>query len=1153
MSASLTREIHHHRQLHHPHITQLYEVIATESNIWLVTELCSGGELFDYLAEKGRLSEEETRVIFGQLCLAVAYVHSKGIVHRDLKLENVLLDERCRVKLGDFGFTREFERGVLLETFCGTTGYASPEMLMAKKYLGPEVDVWSLGVILYTLLTGTLPFDDDDEGIVKEKVIRGEFEDPEWLSDGECACRCLLHQCSLRTESRDLLKSILQTDPDKRPTIAQILAHSWFTQVAIARIDPTASQTSLAIPSRPASAPLIRPPSQLNSAISESTYHSASSDFPTSAPDDLPLDILETPRKAPDARDVDQSLDDTPTRPAMQRQGSSMMSTSSKTPPVLPTRTPARTKRRSVSSTLSDPATPTFDRSSAPVLPQDFSSVLNTPAPIIFSTSLERDLLNSMSALGLDTGQIVHSVLSDACDATGALWWMLKRKAERRLVEEGAKSSGADVTESPEEMKPKDDITQARREESRKQERSKEKESSERRSRDTPTRSPIPAALTQAVSAPELQLIPPTPVAASTIRPKTPPRAKSPNALLSPTPSMADISIRSGPSTPGSSMKDKEKDQGSKGRKARSGSVSIMQRATTALEAAGLVRKKSAEGVRDSGDKRPAATEESRGSHGSSSSRLLKSPPLKPKDSGLPTTPPPSTSSINVQAETGSPWVIAGNRSSPPPNGTDSPRDTLSALPNITGNKGFGAHRNRASLLSAFRLFFREDTKGKRKEEAVVTSPSVPYPRPLNSAGPSTPGAGRGRGTVKRRASGNRGKVSVGRNANNRSKRASASSRRSSSANSKRSSVQSTQFPTFDSPGYTNVSRRRSDASRRSFGSHTPNSELEELISRPSSVQSFMGHRHRKSPSASSAGSMHPGRTASPLPKYHRRGGSGSSTRVVRQVHAPSHLRSNSASSVHSLTSSRPASVYELSENESRRNSSPNRPFGRRSIDDNQTPRRTHGQTAFVARKRETPFAHPSSSSGYLSSLGRSSWKKSWGQEPPGWQTRASYSAIEVLDISPPVEGAPQGIRDVFSGRTSLNLGDESDWVDEDDDTPGFAGGLGQMPSHASTSIVAQSAFTTPLVQRVPEVPTLSPPPRGHAGRAAGKRGNATGLGAASGRTRSKGGRSPMGRTSPLPESSFEQAEQQRGGRRQLPASRSGPATIQEDDEGEEE
>ena len=203
MSASLTREIHHHRQLHHPHVTQMYEVIATESHIWIVTELCCGGELFDYLVEKGRLSEDETRLIFGQLCLAVAYLHENNIVHRDLKLENVLMDERCRVKLGDFGFTREFERGAFMETFCGTTGYAAPEMLQGKKYQGPgvfrgvfqdfmpktfgviEVDVWSLGIILYTLLTGTLPFDDDDEAVMRQKIIEDEFEDPVWLSMGK--------------------------------------------------------------------------------------------------------------------------------------------------------------------------------------------------------------------------------------------------------------------------------------------------------------------------------------------------------------------------------------------------------------------------------------------------------------------------------------------------------------------------------------------------------------------------------------------------------------------------------------------------------------------------------------------------------------------------------------------------------------------------------------------------------------------------------------------------------------------------------------------------------------------------------------------------------------------------------------------------------
>ena len=205
VSSSLTREIHHHRQLHHPHVTQMYEVIATETSIWIITELCSGGELFDYLAEKGRLSEDETKLLFGQLCLAVAYLHDKGIVHRDLKLENILLDERCRIKLGDFGFTREFERGTFMETFCGTTGYASPEMLQGKKYQGPgpyrpfvdthlppflsiypEVDIWSLGVILYCLLTGTLPFDDDDESVMRGKVIKGDFDDPEWLSKGVC-------------------------------------------------------------------------------------------------------------------------------------------------------------------------------------------------------------------------------------------------------------------------------------------------------------------------------------------------------------------------------------------------------------------------------------------------------------------------------------------------------------------------------------------------------------------------------------------------------------------------------------------------------------------------------------------------------------------------------------------------------------------------------------------------------------------------------------------------------------------------------------------------------------------------------------------------------------------------------------------------------
>lgn len=109
----LTREIHHHRNLHHPNIVHLHEIIATESHIWLVSELCSGGELFDYLVERGRILEGEARRLFGELCTAVGWLHRHGVVHRDLKLENVLLDGELRVKLGDLGFAREYAKGRL--------------------------------------------------------------------------------------------------------------------------------------------------------------------------------------------------------------------------------------------------------------------------------------------------------------------------------------------------------------------------------------------------------------------------------------------------------------------------------------------------------------------------------------------------------------------------------------------------------------------------------------------------------------------------------------------------------------------------------------------------------------------------------------------------------------------------------------------------------------------------------------------------------------------------------------------------------------------------------------------------------------------------------------------------------------------------------
>ncbi|KAJ7088616.1 hypothetical protein C8R44DRAFT_836054 [Mycena epipterygia] len=1200
MSASLTREIHHHRQLHHPHVTQMYEVIATESSIWIVTELCCGGELFDYLVEKGRLSEDETKVIFGQLCLAVGYLHDKGIVHRDLKLENVLLDERCRVKLGDFGFTREFERGAMMETFCGTTGYASPEMLAGRKYLGPEVDIWSLGVILYCLLTGTLPFDDDDEDVMRQKIIVGEFDDPEWLSD----------------ESRDLIKNILQQDPTKRLPISQILAHAWFTGPAAVpvRADTIDSHLSSAASDASESNRLFTDdvysstpttPDEQEFKLDEKglAIHRTASELTIRKTD---LETLHTKLAAtlPGPQTVPE--EDEPSPPPRML---SNLSLSSRVPPPPVVRTPARTKRRSVSSVLSDPADPVEETEiltpdvpaadAASVQPQmNFASLLSTPAPMIFSTPLERELLNTLSMLGFDIAQIVHSVLSDACDAAGAVWWMLKRRAEKRSLEQNDVTSPTAVDTPPRHPRnayiTNGDVVALA--------------SNERQASVAVQTEPAYTHLVLEPRGtmgmlPQLSFVPPTPTF-SAGRPVTPPRPGSPlrSPMLSPAPSTitgtttGDSSSRSHPSTPASSLRDRE----GKGRKGRSGSVSIMQRATTALEAAGLVRKKSSEAFKEEKDReksreverKMSAGEETRSSHGSlgpsTSSKLTKSPPLRPSKDHMPATPP-SDDLHHPQPIMGSPWVLTASRDSlahPAPTPANSPGVDVSAstsTPNLgdgtatqTG-KGSGAHRNRANLLTAFRLWFNDDRKGKRKQNPAAAGPAAsptasgshpPYPRNVSAPQPYSSTS------VKRRTSGSAGGgkfIPKGHR-----QRPSASSRRSSSVNSRRSSITSVQMIVLDSPQV---------PGRRSFGSHTPNSERGEYSSRPSSIRSFSMQRHRKSPSASSGGSTN-FRTTSPMQKYHRRNGSGSSTRVVRHIQTtttttapvsgrPPHARSNSgASSNHSPASSRPTSFYEqpqlqrsASDVEGFRTGSPfksnSRPHSRARGSSGDDSRRgyttTTTSTTFVAQKRSGPFTSPS----FNGSLGRSSWKKSWGLEPPGWQSRTSHLPIEVLAISPISDATT--IRDVFSGggRHGLGLGavgvgsggDESDWVDEDDDIPAFAGGLGQM----ATSMSGSSSHHPSALETV----TLSPPPRGHRPnkRTTNRNGSgSTGSGGGGGaRQTSKGGHSPSVSTTPLPPETVSLYESVSTGRRQLPGGRSGPAfrqaprAIQEEDEGEEE
>nr|XP_032811843.1 MAP/microtubule affinity-regulating kinase 3-like isoform X4 [Petromyzon marinus] len=207
----LFREVRIMKCLNHPNIVKLYEVIETEKTLYLVMEYASGGEVFDYLVAHGRMKEKEARAKFRQIVSAVQYCHQKNIVHRDLKAENLLLDVDMHIKIADFGFSNEFTLVNKLDTFCGSPPYAAPELFQGKKYDGPEVDVWSLGVILYTLVSGSLPFDGQNLKELREKVLRGKYRIPFYMS----------------TDCENLLKRFLVLNPIKRGSLEQIMRDRW--------------------------------------------------------------------------------------------------------------------------------------------------------------------------------------------------------------------------------------------------------------------------------------------------------------------------------------------------------------------------------------------------------------------------------------------------------------------------------------------------------------------------------------------------------------------------------------------------------------------------------------------------------------------------------------------------------------------------------------------------------------------------------------------------------------------------------------------------------------------------------------------------------------------------------------------------------------
>uniref|UniRef100_A0A8K9V616 non-specific serine/threonine protein kinase n=1 Tax=Oncorhynchus mykiss TaxID=8022 RepID=A0A8K9V616_ONCMY len=196
-------EIEAMKSLSHQHVCRLYHVIETNTKIYMILEYCPGGELFDYIVAKDRLSEEETRVFFRQIVSALAYVHSQGYAHRDLKpVGNQGYAHRDLKPVGNQGH---------LMTCCGSPAYAAPELIQGKAYIGSEADVWSMGVLLFALLCGYLPFDDDNCMVLYRKITRGSYNNPHWLSPGSIL----------------LLNQMMQVDPKHRVTIRQLLDHPW--------------------------------------------------------------------------------------------------------------------------------------------------------------------------------------------------------------------------------------------------------------------------------------------------------------------------------------------------------------------------------------------------------------------------------------------------------------------------------------------------------------------------------------------------------------------------------------------------------------------------------------------------------------------------------------------------------------------------------------------------------------------------------------------------------------------------------------------------------------------------------------------------------------------------------------------------------------
>jgi len=192
-------------------VVSLHDFFSDLNNYYLVLDLCKGGELNDYILEHDKLSEPVAALIFQQIVSAVSYCHSNGVIHRDLKPHNILISEFPRIKVSDFGLCSVISENFLLNTFCGSPSYCSPECLCRQQFDARLSDIWSMGVVLYTMVVGKTPWNSDHNQTVYQQIMKGDITFPNHVS----------HQC------RDLVTLMLKVNPNERATMKEIIAHSW--------------------------------------------------------------------------------------------------------------------------------------------------------------------------------------------------------------------------------------------------------------------------------------------------------------------------------------------------------------------------------------------------------------------------------------------------------------------------------------------------------------------------------------------------------------------------------------------------------------------------------------------------------------------------------------------------------------------------------------------------------------------------------------------------------------------------------------------------------------------------------------------------------------------------------------------------------------